>query len=225
MEPELSKQNLPYLGLDFDPFTIFGESDDAWQYMARFVTTPDGLKVWALTITPKGYPAEGPPPEDVQGPGINTRILKAIRFPQIRQLMKKQTEEHLARALKEQDHAPPEDQPIIDKELVRARGEAAGAEPPTVKLTGRPPTSDDDNARLALDVLDYKDEHGYRTALRLSWIKREGRKLELKTVDSRMRRLRNDGWLIGYGKLATIGPQLKAWMESNPDSRPPEHKE
>jgi hypothetical protein len=40
-----------------------------------------------------------------------------------------------------------------------------------------------------------------------------------------MKRLRDDGWLIGYGKLATIGPQLEAWMESNPDSRPPEHKE
>jgi hypothetical protein len=139
--------------------------------------------------------------------------------------MKKQTEERLARALKARDHAALEDKPIIDKELVRARGEAAGAEPPTVKLTGRPPTSDVVNAQLALDVLDYKDEHGYRGALRSVWSKREGRKLKEKTIDSRMRRLRNGGWLIGYGKRATIGPQLEAWMESNPDSRPPEHKE
>ena len=221
----MAKPNPPDLGPEFDTFTIRGSYDDAWEYMVRFVESPDGLKVWALTIAPIDLNPYGLKPADVPGPGINTRILRAIRFPYVRQLMKEKAEAYLAGLLEERDRATPEGQAIIDRELPRARREFAGAEPPTVQPTGRPPTPQGVNAQLALDVLDYKDEHGYRGALRARWSKREGRKLDVKTIDTRMRRLRDDGWLIGYGKLATIGPQLKAWMESNPDSRPPEHKE
>jgi hypothetical protein len=214
----LTKTDPPDPGPDSDPFHIRGVYDDAWEYTVRFVPTADGLKVWSLTIAPQGLPPDGPRPEDVPGTGINTRILRAVRFPYIRQLMKEQAEAYLARVLEERDGATPEDRPIADKELARARLESAGAQPPTVRSAGRPPTPDDVNAQLALDVLDHKDQHGYRKDLREMWSNREGHELKVKAIDTRMRRLRDDRWLTGYGKLATIGPQLKTWLEANPDS-------
>ena len=214
----LEKPNPPDPGPRLDPFTIRGEYDGAWQYVVRFVPSPDGRKVWSLTIAPPGLHPDAPPPDDVPGPGINTRILRAVRFPEIRQLMKEQTSAHLARGLKERDNAAPEDQPVVDKELARGRRESARAKPPTVRSAGRPATPADVSAHLALDVLDHKDRHGYRKQLRALWSKREGRELKVKSIDTRMKRLRDDGWLTGYGKLATIGPKLKAWLERNPDS-------
>lgn len=215
----MAKPNPPDLGPEFDTFTIRGSYDDAWEYMVRFVESPDGLKVWALTIAPIGLNPYGLKPADVPGPGINTRILRAIRFPYVRQLMKEKAEAYLAGLLEERDRATPEGQAIIDRELPRARREFAGAEPPTVQPTGRPPTPQGVNAQLALDVLDYKDHFSYRKELRALWSEREGEILKTKTVDTRMKRLRDDGWLTGYGKLAANGPQLKTWMKHNPESR------
>ena len=212
----MTKTNPPDPGPDSDPFRISGVYDDAWEYKVRFVPSPEGLKVWSLTIAPTGLHPDGPPPEDVHGRGINTRILKAVRFPHIRQLIKEQTEAHLARVLEARDQAAPEDRPTVEEEVARAEREAAGAEPPTVRSAGRPATPANVNAQLALDVLDYKDQHGYRGDLRALWSKREGRELRVKAVDTRMRRLRGDRWLTGYGKLANIGPKLEEWLKANP---------
>ena len=214
----LEKPNPPDPGPGFDPFTIRGEYDDAWQYVVRFVASPEGLKVWSLTIAPTGLHPDTAPPGDVPGPGINTRILRAVRFPKIRQLMKEQTERHFARTLEDSDDAMPTGRAIIDKELFRARRESAAAQQPTIRSAGRPATPADLNAQLALDVLDHKDRHGYRRQLRARWSKQEGRRLEVKTIDTRMKRLRDDGWLTGYGKLATIGPKLETWLEANPET-------
>jgi hypothetical protein len=214
----MAQENPPDPGPDADPLRIIGHYDDTWEYQAQFVRTPEGLKVWSLTITPTGLRPDGRAPEDVAGPGINTRILRAVRFPYIRKLMKERAEAHLARVRNERDQASPENRAILEEEEMRAKREAAGAGPPKIQPWGRPSTPADINAQYALDVLAHSDQYGYRELLRELWSERDGTPLKVKSVDTRMRRLRDDGWLTGYGKLATIGPRLEAWLEANPDS-------
>ena len=203
-----------------DPFTLVGATDDgAWTFTARLVASPTGLKVWSLTIAPQGVNADGPPPEEAPGMGINTGVLKMVSFPQIREVMTRQTDTYLARVLGELDTAAPEDRGLVEQELARAEREASRSAPPRTKHPGRPPADDDQRAQLALDVLGHKDHHGYRQELRQLWNRREGGRIKERTVDTRMRRLNAQGWLDGTGKVARAGLKLKHWLESRSGSQ------
>ena len=222
----MTTRNLSDLDESQDPFTLFGKTDDgAWEFTARFVASPTGLKMWALTIAPNGLRAEDQPPQDAPGVGINTGVLKKIRFPQIRDLMKRQADEHLGRVLEQLDRATPEDRKLLETEHQRAQREASRSKPAQKRSQGRPSADDGERGQWALDVLESKDLHGYRQVLRQSWSKREGRHLKVKTVDTRMRRLRDEGWLTGYGKVASPGPRLGPWLEERSGAQQPAEKE
>jgi hypothetical protein len=222
----LANPNPPDSRSTRDVFTFVGSTtDDAWTFTARLIASPTGLKVWSLTIAPTGVRADGEPPQDAPGAGINTGILKMINFPQLREIMKRQTDAHLARVLEELDNAPPEDRGLLEQVLARARREATRSTLPKTNRPGRPAADDGQRAQWALDVLERKDRHGYRQELRQLWIQREGGQLNERTVDTRMRRLRDDGWLIGYGKLASTGSKLKVWLESSNAPQDPTARE
>jgi hypothetical protein len=222
----LANTNRPDLGPEFDPYTIVGETDDdSWRFTARLVASPTGLKVWALTITPEGLLADGPPPEDAPGLGINTGVLKMINFPKIREVITRQTNRYLARVLDELDSAVPEDRMLLKQELARAKSESSRSVPPKTLPPGRPAADDDQKAQWALDVLGHKEHHGYRQELRQLWNRREGGRIVERTVDTRMRRLRDDGWLEGVGKVSRPGERLTTWLENRTDPKQPEEQE
>lgn len=205
----MERTNQPDPGPRLDPFSLIGATDDdAWMVTVRAVASPTGLKVWSLKIEPTDRVAGDPLPNDAPGAGINTGVLKKISFPQIRKELARRTGGHVARVLDELDRASPEDREIIVRELVRAQSEESRSGDPTNR-PGRPAAGDMQRAQWALEVLRNKDEQGYRKRLRELWSRREENPtLKLKTVDTRMRRLAEDGWLIGYGRKATAGPKL-----------------
>lgn len=216
----MTKSNRPESGPLFDPFTLVGTTaDGAWTFTVRLVASPSGLKMWSLIITPQGVSADDPPPPDAPGAGINTGVLKMISFPQIREVMTRQTDKYLARVLEELDTAAPEDRELLQQELGRVEREVSRSAPPRTNRPGRPAADDDQRAEWALDVLGHKDHHGYRQELRQLWNRREGSRIKERTVDTRMRRLNDSGWLDGTGKVAKAGPKLAHWLKSRSDSR------
>lgn len=222
----MANTNQPDFGSEPDPYTFVGKTHDgSWRFTARLVAAPTGLKVWALTITPEGLRADGPPPEDAPGLGINTGILKMINFPEIREAMTRQTNKYLARVLDELDNADPEDRMLVEQELARARRESSRSVPPKTLPPGRPAADDDQRAQRALDVLSLKEHHGFRQELRQLWNQREGGRIVERTVDTRMRRLSDDGWLDGVGKVARAGERLTTWLENRSDPKQPEEQE
>ena len=222
----MANTNRPDLGPDSDPYTLVRTTDDgSWRFTARLVASPTGLKVWALTITPEGLRADGPPPEDAPGLGINTGVLKMISFPEIREVMTRQTNRYLARVLDELDSADPEERMLLKQELTRVKSESSRSVPPRTLPPGRPAADDDQKAQWALDVLGHKEHHGYRQELRQLWNRREGGRIVERTVDTRMRRLRDDGWLEGVGKVSRPGERLTTWLENRTDPKQPEEQE
>ncbi len=197
-----------------DPYAItFDSRDGAWTHEIRFVLTPAGLKAWSLTTTPSGRSVGDPPPIDVDGAGINTGVLRDISFPNLRRELWQRAEKRFRKILDEREHTDPELHGLLDNEITRAITEASQAHPPHDGRTGRLRSSDSQRAQWALDILDHKDGPGYRKTLRAKWSEREGRQLSTKTIDTRMRRLRDSGWLVGYGRAASSGPGLEKWLE------------
>jgi hypothetical protein len=206
----------PDPGPSDDPFSLVGQTaDGAWTITVRTVASPTGLKVWSLNIEPAGLLPGNTPPDDAPGAGINTGVLKKVRFPEIRRELTRRTGEYLARILDELEEATPEDREIMEQELVRAHSEVSRSIDPTMRR-GRPADSDDTRAQWALDVLATKDQSSYRKTLRNLWSQREEKpRLKTRTVDTRMVRLGEDGWLIGYGKNSVEGPKLEQWLTSH----------
>lgn len=208
----MAKRNPPDLGPMFDPFRIVEPIDDGkWTMTVHTVASPEGLKVWSLNIEPAGLAANDRPPRDAPGAGINTGVLKKISFPEIRRKLASRQDRYLTKGREELRGASPEDREIITRELARVEGEKARSGEPLSPRRGRRRSTPEQRAQWAEDVLEHKDRHGYRQELRRLWIQREGETIAEKTVDSRMRLLRDSDWLIGYGKNSMKGPLLHQW--------------
>jgi hypothetical protein len=203
-----------------DPLAIkVPSSDGAWTHVIRFALTPTGLKAWSLTTTLAGHSKNDPPPAAVSGAGINSGVLRGISFPELRSELKQRADRRFQRLLEERDRSQADDLPILDNQIQQAQHESFRIHAPQGPREGKLRADDSQRAQRALDILDYKDHPSYRKELRALWSQREGRQLRVKTVDTRMGRLRDDGWLIGYGKLATTGPKLEKWLEADPTSQ------
>jgi hypothetical protein len=204
------------LGPWFDPFHIVRTIDDGdWTLTVRTIASPTGLKVWSLNIEPTGLVESDYPPKDTPGAGINTGVLRKISFPELRQQLASRQTTFIARALKELDGASPEGRDVITRELARVEGEKARSSEPMSPRRGRRPSTPKQRAQWAEDVLEHKDRHGYRQALRQLWFQQEGKPIKVKAVDSRMTLLRDSGWLIGYGRNSMKGPELLQWQHGD----------
>jgi len=216
--------------IDTEEETFYFEPDepgaDAYAVSGSWRTTGQGVEICDLHIRPSRRVLEDGEEhdrssEEIPVGGITIAVLSAtLRLRDIKTAIRKSVRSDINRAHDMRKEADAADHELtvawLDTQIPELEEAERSTRPP--KRGGRKPVPDRIRAEWADDVLAAirANRYDYVNILSNKWhVRRDGmtRPPSKRTIGDRIRKLKNDSWLVGNRHLLAPGPRLLEWRE------------